>query len=141
MIDDLKEIAKHEIRRKERDEDEMRENADEAASDGSSASEEKNVRFADTAASRAEDNRIQSQYGGAFQAINSCQWLDIDRIGSRLLGKEKLSDIEWLYLKMLLTEPKYESICRNLKFDQNSVVLLFSTEGDTDPENYRRIIA
>lgn len=103
VIDDLKEIAKHEIRRKERDEDEMRENADEAASDGSSASEEKNVRFADTAASRAEDNRIQSQYGGAFQAINSCQWLDIDRIGSRLLGKEKLSDIEWLYLKMLLT--------------------------------------
>lgn len=63
----------------------------------------KNARFADTAASRAEDNRIQSQYGGAFQAINSCQWLDIDRIGSRLLGKEKLSDIEWLYLKMLLT--------------------------------------
>ena len=103
VIDDLKEIAKHEIRRKERDEDEMRENADEAASDGSSASEEKNARFADTAASRAEDNRIQSQYGGAFQAINSCQWLDIDRIGSRLLGKEKLSDIEWLYLKMLLT--------------------------------------
>ncbi len=83
VIDDLKEIAKHEIRRKERDEDEMRENADEAASDGSSASEEKNARFADTAASRAEDNRIQSQYGGAFQAINSCQWLDIDRIGSR----------------------------------------------------------
>ena len=43
-------------------------------------------------------------------------------------------------LKVLLTEPKYESICRNLKFDRNSVVLLFSTEGDTDPENYRRII-
>ena len=43
-------------------------------------------------------------------------------------------------LKVLLTEPKYESICRNLKLDRNSVVLLFSTEGDTDPENYRRII-
>ena len=44
-------------------------------------------------------------------------------------------------LKVLFTEPKYENICRNLKFDRNSVVLLFSTEGDTDPENYQRIIA
>ena len=97
VIDDLKEIAKHEIRRKERDEEEMRENADENSSGAESS------RPADGPGSRAEDNRIQSQYGGAFQAINSCQWLDIDRIGARLLGRKKLSDLEWLYLKMLLT--------------------------------------
>ena len=97
VIDDLKEIAKHEIRRKERDEEEMRENADENGSGAESS------RSAEGPGSRAEDNRIQSQYGGAFQAINSCQWLDIDRIGARLLGRKKLSDLEWLYLKMLLT--------------------------------------
>ncbi len=103
VIDELKEIAKHEIRRKERDEEEMRENGEEAGSAGSIVSDENDSRIPENAGSRAEDNRIQSQYGGAFQAINSCQWLDIDRIGTRLLGKKKLSDIEWFYLKMLLT--------------------------------------
>ena len=101
VIDDLKELARREIRRKERDEDEMRENAESSESD--TASEGTASRSADITSSRAEDNRIQSQYGGAFHAINSCQWLDIDRIGTRLLGRKNLSDIEWLYLKMLLT--------------------------------------
>ena len=103
VIDELKEIAKREIRRKERDEEEMRENGDEAGSADSIGSGENDSRIPENAGSRAEDNRIQSQYGGAFQAINSCQWLNIDRIGTRLLGKKKLSDIEWFYLKMLLT--------------------------------------
>lgn len=95
-IDDLKELAKHEIRRKERDEE--REDGEDSAdmrADRSPSSE-----------ARAEDNRIQNQYGGAFYAINTCQWLDIDRIGYRLLGKKRLSAIEWLYLRMLLTGQK-----------------------------------
>lgn len=95
-IDDLKELAKHEIRRKERDEE--REDGEDSAdmrADRSVSSE-----------ARAEDNRIQNQYGGAFYAINTCQWLDIDRIGCRLLGKKRLSAIEWLYLRMLLTGQK-----------------------------------
>lgn len=107
-VDELKELAKREIRRKERDEDEMRESADRSFSGdgeddpyGQSPS-----RPREREGSRAEENRIQSQYGGAFQAINTCQWLDIDRIGCRLLGTEKLSDLEWLYLKMLLTGQK-----------------------------------
>ena len=107
-VDELKELAKREIRRKERDEDEMRESADRSFSGdeeddpyGQSTS-----RPREREGSRAEENRIQSQYGGAFQAINTCQWLDIDRIGCRLLGTEKLSDLEWLYLKMLLTGQK-----------------------------------
>ena len=107
-VDELKELAKREIRRKERDEDEMRESAESSFSGdveddpyGQSSS-----RPRQRESSRAEENRIQSQYGGAFQAINTCQWLDIDRIGCRLLGTDKLSDLEWLYLKMLLTGQK-----------------------------------
>jgi len=95
-IDDLKELAKHEIRRRERDEE--REDGEDSAdmrADRSPSSE-----------ARAEDNRIQNQYGGAFYAINTCQWLDIDRIGCRLLGKKRLSAIEWLNLRMLLTGQK-----------------------------------
>ena len=101
-IDELKEIAKYEIRRKERKEQEMLGSDEFEDSDGTDSSEN-TFPLPETAGSRAEDNRIQSQYGGAFQAINSCQWINIDRIGTRLLGKKKLSDIEWFYLKMLLT--------------------------------------
>ena len=105
-IDELKELAKREIRRKERDENEMRENADDSVSEDDSTYGDSSSRARGREGSRAEDNRIQSQYGGAFQAINTCQWLDIGRIGCRLLGVENLSDLEWFYLKMLLTGQK-----------------------------------
>ena len=107
-VDELKELAKREIRRKERDEDEMRESADRSftGDEEDDPYGQSPARPREREGSRAEENRIQSQYGGAFQAINTCQWLDIDRIGCRLLGTEKLSDLEWLYLKMLLTGQK-----------------------------------
>ena len=38
-------------------------------------------------------------------------------------------------------QKKYaRAIKKQLKLDENSIVLLFSTEGDTDPINYRNII-
>ena len=40
----------------------------------------------------------------------------------------------------LLSDPGYEDIVRELHLNKDSVILLFSTEGDTDPENYRRIV-
>ena len=40
----------------------------------------------------------------------------------------------------LLSDPGYEDIVRKLHLNKDSVILLFSTEGDTDPENYRRIV-
>ena len=44
-------------------------------------------------------------------------------------------------LLSILMQKKYtESIKKQLKLDKNSVVLLFSTEGDTDPINYRDIL-
>ena len=101
-VDELKEIAKREIRQKERDEDETAENAEQDTDAGGIPAESAPA----ASGTSAEDNRIQSQYGGAFQAINTCQWLDIGHIGRRLLEKERLTEIEWLYLKMLLTGQK-----------------------------------
>ena len=41
----------------------------------------------------------------------------------------------------IMTDPAYAELKDALELSENSVVLLFSTEGDTDPENYRKIIS
>ena len=40
----------------------------------------------------------------------------------------------------LMTNPEYAEMKKDLKLDENSKILLFSTEGDTDPEVYRDIV-
>jgi diaminopropionate ammonia-lyase len=40
----------------------------------------------------------------------------------------------------LMTNPEYAELKDALKLDANSKVLMFSTEGDTDPERYREIV-
>ena len=40
----------------------------------------------------------------------------------------------------IMTDPAYAPLKAKLKLNAQSRVLLFSTEGDTDPENYRRIV-
>lgn len=40
----------------------------------------------------------------------------------------------------IMTDPVYAELKNALGLDESSVVLLFSTEGDTDPENYRAIV-
>lgn len=40
----------------------------------------------------------------------------------------------------LCQDPEYRAECDILGLDCNSTVLLFNTEGDTDPENYQKII-
>ena len=40
----------------------------------------------------------------------------------------------------LMTDPKYAELKEAIGLDENSVVLMFSTEGDTDPENYRAVV-
>ena len=40
----------------------------------------------------------------------------------------------------LLTNPELENLKKTLKIDENSVLLFFNTEGDTDKENYRKIV-
>ncbi|SHK81281.1 diaminopropionate ammonia-lyase [Hespellia stercorisuis] len=43
-------------------------------------------------------------------------------------------------LASLMTDPKYKDAKEALKLDENSEVLLISTEGDTDPERFREIV-
>ena len=40
----------------------------------------------------------------------------------------------------VMTNPEYAQMKDDLKLDENSKVLLFSTEGDTDPEVYKEIV-
>ena len=39
----------------------------------------------------------------------------------------------------LMTNPQYKDLKEALKLDENSQVLLVSSEGDTDPDRYREI--
>ena len=85
LADRLAEIARVKIRRMERDDKE---------NDDAEMTDEPGVR---------EQNRIKNQYGGAFSAISRFAFLDIERIGCRILGRKKLTSAEWIWLKMLLT--------------------------------------
>lgn len=40
----------------------------------------------------------------------------------------------------LMTNPEYKDLKESISLDENSRVLLFSTEGDTDPDKYREIV-
>ncbi len=56
--------------------------------------------------------QIESQYGGALQAIRNYKWLNIEKIGERLLNKKQLTPAEYLYLELSLT-----GLCdRNAKY-------------------------
>ena len=43
-------------------------------------------------------------------------------------------------ISLLMERDAYKDLRENLKLDKNSVVLLISTEGDTDPKKYRDIV-
>ena len=43
-------------------------------------------------------------------------------------------------IRAIMTDPAYAELKDALGLGENSIVLLFSTEGDTDPENYRKIV-
>ena len=44
-------------------------------------------------------------------------------------------------LDLLLRDPQYAPLREEMGLDENAVVLLISTEGDTDPDNYRKVLA
>ena len=46
---------------------------------------------------------LEDRYRAALRDIRAGNWLRIDRIGMRVLGKQNLSAVEYLYLKMALT--------------------------------------
>ena len=43
-------------------------------------------------------------------------------------------------LACIMTMDEYKELREHLGLDENSKVLLFSTEGDTDPERYKNIV-
>jgi len=40
----------------------------------------------------------------------------------------------------VMTNPDYADLKEAIGLDENSQILFFSTEGDTDPDNYRDIV-
>jgi len=44
-------------------------------------------------------------------------------------------------VKTILGNSKFDQVKEQLKINKDSRILLISTEGDTDPENYQRVIA
>ena len=57
----------------------------------------------ESGAARRQENRVRNDYGGAFSSIEHYAFVDIERIGCRILKKKKLSSAEWLWVKILLT--------------------------------------
>ena len=43
-------------------------------------------------------------------------------------------------VSLLLSRPELLSAAKAMKLDRNSVILLFNTEGDTDPFSYEKIV-
>lgn len=43
-------------------------------------------------------------------------------------------------LSIFMEREEYKDIKRSLGLDENSIILLISTEGDTDPQKYKEIV-
>ena len=46
---------------------------------------------------------LEEKHGDALAAMDAVAWLDIDRVAQRLMGREGLTSVEWVYLKIALT--------------------------------------
>jgi len=70
--------------------------------------------------------------------------------GMRILGNPAGSDPRVIsgesgavgagLLSLLMERPELDPIKRSLGFNEDSIVLIFNTEGDTDPDHYRQIV-
>ncbi|MBQ8053706.1 MAG: AAA family ATPase [Lachnospiraceae bacterium] len=103
LADRLSEIARVKIRRMERDENEKRSTGEQAGAAGSASFNSMDPYAETDEPGMREQNRIRNEFGGAFSAIEHFSFLDIERIGSRLTKRKKLSSAEWIWLKILLT--------------------------------------
>jgi len=90
--------------------------------------------------------RILSQYVDV--CISAPDWMAA--MGMRILGAPLAGDpviisgesgaVTCGVLQAINKYPEYQPLKEQLHLDENSVVLLFSTEGDTDPEQYQSIM-
>lgn len=67
--------------------------------------------------------------------ILSCPVLGDDRVISGESGPIGIG-----VLDLIMTDPNFADLKAALGLDENSVVLLFNTEGNTDPDNFRQIV-
>ena len=75
---------------------------------------------------------------------------NVTRLGMRMLAAPIKGDkpvtsgesgaVPFGVLVSIMKDPKYADLKKELKLDSNSKVLLFSTEGNTDPERYENIV-
>ena len=75
---------------------------------------------------------------------------NVTRLGMRMLSAPIKGDpqvvsgesgaVPFGVLASIMKDPKYADLKKELKLDSNSKVLLFSTEGNTDPERYENIV-
>ena len=75
---------------------------------------------------------------------------EIAKKGMRILGNPMSNDLRIVsgesgavtlgLVYYLLSDEKNIDLKNNLKIDNNSKILLFSTEGDTDPDHYRKVV-
>ncbi len=100
LLDELEERARVILRRRLREEN-AEQGTDAGAGDPGAVQEGAGRREERTG--RREENRIRNDFGGAFSQIRNCAWLNIDRIGEKLLNRPELTRTEWFYLKMALT--------------------------------------
>lgn len=90
--------------------------------------------------------RILRDYSDGFFACSDAvaakgmQVLARPLAGDRSVVSGEAGAVTTGLLTCLSSEPKLRAIADEMQIDQNSKVLLFSTEGATDPETYRRII-
>jgi len=74
----------------------------------------------------------------------------VSALGMRMLGAPVKGDPQVVsgesgavgmgLIATLMTNPEYKDLKEAIGLKEDSVVLMFSTEGDTDPENYRAIV-
>ncbi|MEG2183227.1 MAG: diaminopropionate ammonia-lyase [Cloacibacillus sp.] len=90
--------------------------------------------------------KILKDQAAAFVSLPD--WAAAD--GMRVLGAPLANDTRVIsgesgaapagLLHALMTDDAMEALRRELAIGSDSSILLFSTEGDTDPENYRRVV-
>jgi DNA helicase-2/ATP-dependent DNA helicase PcrA len=81
--DELEKRAKNTIRENDSDNDEDSENT--------------------TGSEKAEENRIENDYGGALRNIRHCNFVNVKHVAQRLLGRSDITAAEWFYTRMELT--------------------------------------
>lgn len=75
---------------------------------------------------------LEEKHADALRAMDAMEWLDVDRVAARLLGREGLTSVEWVYLKMALTglgnpEARYVMIDEAQDYSQGQLAVLAAT--------------